>query len=127
MSQTFSLPITQPAAWAFSLENKLLPKIHYHEEIKNFLKDLCSVQCISLAVAVINVAFCLMSHQDGNTALHEVSWHGFSQSVKLLVKAGANVHAKNKVILQHRAWIWTTALIKYVCSSLLILPSNSFY
>uniref|UniRef100_A0A3Q3MWJ6 Ankyrin repeat domain 6b n=1 Tax=Labrus bergylta TaxID=56723 RepID=A0A3Q3MWJ6_9LABR len=34
--------------------------------------------------------------QDGNTALHEVSWHGFSQSVKLLVKAGANVHAKNK-------------------------------
>lgn len=36
--------------------------------------------------------------QDGNTALHEVSWHGFSQSVKLLVKAGANVHAKNKVI-----------------------------
>lgn len=35
--------------------------------------------------------------QDGNTALHEVSWHGFSQSVKLLVKAGANVHAKNKV------------------------------
>lgn len=35
--------------------------------------------------------------QDGNTALHEVSWHGFSRSVKLLVKAGANVHAKNKV------------------------------
>lgn len=35
--------------------------------------------------------------QDGNTALHEAAWHGFSQSVKLLVKAGANVHAKNKV------------------------------
>lgn len=35
--------------------------------------------------------------QDGNTALHEASWHGFSQSVKLLVKAGANVLAKNKV------------------------------
>ncbi|MBN3281034.1 ANKR6 protein, partial [Polyodon spathula] len=33
---------------------------------------------------------------DGSTALHEVSWHGFSQSVKLLVKAGANIHAKNK-------------------------------
>ena len=35
--------------------------------------------------------------QDGNTALHEASWHGFSQSAKLLVKAGANVLAKNKV------------------------------
>ncbi|PNJ60226.1 ANKRD6 isoform 15, partial [Pongo abelii] len=33
---------------------------------------------------------------DGNTALHEASWHGFSQSAKLLVKAGANVLAKNK-------------------------------
>uniref|UniRef100_A0A8C0NBV7 Ankyrin repeat domain 6 n=1 Tax=Canis lupus familiaris TaxID=9615 RepID=A0A8C0NBV7_CANLF len=32
----------------------------------------------------------------GNTALHEASWHGFSQSAKLLVKAGANVLAKNK-------------------------------
>lgn len=39
--------------------------------------------------------FCVF--QDGNTALHETAWHGFSQSVKLLVKAGANVHAKNKV------------------------------
>ena len=35
--------------------------------------------------------------QDGNTALHEVSWHGFSQCVKLLVKAGADAHIKNKV------------------------------
>lgn len=35
--------------------------------------------------------------EDGNTALHEVSWHGFLQCVKLLVKAGANVHIKNKV------------------------------
>lgn len=42
--------------------------------------------------------FSPLPFQDGNTALHEVSWHGFSQSVKLLVKAGANVHAKNKVI-----------------------------
>ncbi|MEQ2164306.1 hypothetical protein GOODEAATRI_005288, partial [Goodea atripinnis] len=32
----------------------------------------------------------------GNTALHEVSWHGFTQCVKLLVKAGADVHVKNK-------------------------------
>lgn len=39
----------------------------------------------------------LSAPQDGNTALHEASWHGFSQSVKLLVKAGANVLAKNKV------------------------------
>lgn len=35
--------------------------------------------------------------QDGNTALHEACWHGFSQSAKVLVKAGANVLAKNKV------------------------------
>lgn len=35
--------------------------------------------------------------QDGNTALHEAAWHGFSQSAKLLVKAGANVLARNKV------------------------------
>uniref|UniRef100_A0A452EUN2 Ankyrin repeat domain 6 n=1 Tax=Capra hircus TaxID=9925 RepID=A0A452EUN2_CAPHI len=38
----------------------------------------------------------LCAPQDGNTALHEASWHGFSQSAKLLVKAGANVLAKNK-------------------------------
>lgn len=43
-------------------------------------------------------SFCL-NGQDGNTALHEVAWHGFSQSAKLLVKAGANIHAKNKVLL----------------------------
>ncbi|XP_049320224.1 ankyrin repeat domain-containing protein 6 [Astyanax mexicanus] len=34
--------------------------------------------------------------QEGNTALHEVAWHGFSQSVKVLVKAGANLHIQNK-------------------------------
>lgn len=42
--------------------------------------------------------FCFI-WQDGNTALHEVAWHGFSQSVKLLVKAGAHIQAKNKVLL----------------------------
>ncbi|XP_027457044.1 ankyrin repeat domain-containing protein 6 isoform X12 [Callorhinus ursinus] len=43
---------------------------------------------------------CALDRQDkdGNTALHEASWHGFSQSAKLLVKAGANVLAKNKVL-----------------------------
>uniref|UniRef100_A0A672Q0B8 Uncharacterized protein n=1 Tax=Sinocyclocheilus grahami TaxID=75366 RepID=A0A672Q0B8_SINGR len=42
---------------------------------------------------------CALDLQDkeGNTALHEVSWHGFSSCVKLLVKAGANVQVKNKV------------------------------
>lgn len=39
--------------------------------------------------------------QEGNTALHEVSWHGFSTCVKLLVKAGADVQVKNKVIHVH--------------------------
>ncbi|XP_005248741.1 ankyrin repeat domain-containing protein 6 isoform X32 [Homo sapiens] len=41
---------------------------------------------------------CALDRQDkdGNTALHEASWHGFSQSAKLLIKAGANVLAKNK-------------------------------
>lgn len=46
--------------------------------------------------AVLRV-FNALFWQDGNTALHEASWHGFSRSVQLLVKAGANVHAKNKV------------------------------
>lgn len=45
------------------------------------------------------LSVCVCVPQDGNTALHEASWHGFSQSVKLLVKAGANVLAKNKVRL----------------------------
>jgi len=40
---------------------------------------------------------CVCALQDGNTALHEACWHGFSQSAKVLVKAGANVLAKNKV------------------------------
>uniref|UniRef100_A0A8C9FY67 ANKR6 protein n=1 Tax=Pavo cristatus TaxID=9049 RepID=A0A8C9FY67_PAVCR len=41
---------------------------------------------------------CALDRQDkdGNTALHEACWHGFSQSAKVLVKAGANVLAKNK-------------------------------
>lgn len=47
--------------------------------------------------AVFQWLYFLYFSQDGNTALHESAWHGFSQSVKLLVKAGANVHAKNKV------------------------------
>ncbi|XP_009473854.1 PREDICTED: ankyrin repeat domain-containing protein 6 isoform X2 [Nipponia nippon] len=33
---------------------------------------------------------------DGSLASHEACWHGFSQSAKVLVKAGANVLAKNK-------------------------------
>ncbi|KAJ7990862.1 hypothetical protein DPEC_G00291310 [Dallia pectoralis] len=37
-----------------------------------------------------------LQNKDGNTALHEVSWHGFCQSVKLLVEAGADVHVRNK-------------------------------
>jgi ankyrin repeat protein len=44
-----------------------------------------------------DVLSCLCVTQDGNTALHEAAWHGFSQSAKLLVKAGANVLARNKV------------------------------
>lgn len=44
-----------------------------------------------------NVLSCPCFTQDGNTALHEAAWHGFSQSAKLLVKAGANVLARNKV------------------------------
>lgn len=47
--------------------------------------------------AVFQRLYFLYFSQDGNTALHEAAWHGFGQSVKLLVKAGANVHAKNKV------------------------------
>lgn len=39
--------------------------------------------------------FCVL--KEGNTALHEVSWHGFSSCVKLLVKAGADVNIRNKV------------------------------
>ncbi|KAK5916241.1 hypothetical protein CgunFtcFv8_011244 [Champsocephalus gunnari] len=37
-----------------------------------------------------------LQDKDGNTALHEVSWHGFSHCVKLLVKAGADVNIRNK-------------------------------
>lgn len=51
--------------------------------------------------------------QDGNTALHEAAWHGFSQSVKLLVKAGANVHAKNKVTSAATARTTSTQLFAY--------------
>lgn len=40
---------------------------------------------------------CCCVLQEGNTALHEVSWHGFSSCVKLLVKAGADVNIGNKV------------------------------
>ena len=37
--------------------------------------------------------------QQGNTALHEASWNGFSSTVQLLVTSGANVHLLNKVLL----------------------------
>ncbi|XP_044531324.1 ankyrin repeat domain-containing protein 6 [Gracilinanus agilis] len=47
-------------------------------------------------VQLINKGAKVAVTKDGNTALHEASWHGFSQSAKLLVKAGANVLARNK-------------------------------
>lgn len=40
---------------------------------------------------------CFRVLKEGNAALHEVSWHGFSSCVKLLVKAGADVNIRNKV------------------------------
>lgn len=46
---------------------------------------------------MLTFSSCVYALQDGNTALHEACWHGFSQSAKVLVKAGANVLAKNKV------------------------------
>ncbi|KTG32723.1 hypothetical protein cypCar_00007065 [Cyprinus carpio] len=51
------------------------------------------------AISALIHGGCALDLQDkeGNTALHEVSWHGFSSCVKLLVKAGANVQVKNKV------------------------------
>lgn len=47
--------------------------------------------------SLANALSCPCVTQDGNTALHEAAWHGFSQSARLLVKAGANVLARNKV------------------------------
>lgn len=44
---------------------------------------------------IVVVVLCVF--EDGNTALHEASWHGFVQCVKLLIRAGADVHVKNKV------------------------------
>ena len=34
--------------------------------------------------------------QHGNTALHEASWKGFSQSVQYLCKSKANPYIKNR-------------------------------
>jgi ankyrin repeat protein len=33
----------------------------------------------------------------GNTALHEAAWKGFSQTIELLMKNKANAYIKNKV------------------------------
>uniref|UniRef100_A0A8C1KLG3 Ankyrin repeat domain 6 n=1 Tax=Cyprinus carpio TaxID=7962 RepID=A0A8C1KLG3_CYPCA len=58
------------------------------------IQDDVSITCLGASIQ----EGCALDRQDkdGNTALHEAAWHGFGQSVKLLVKAGANVHAKNK-------------------------------
>ncbi len=66
---------------------------------------------------------CLYCSQDGNTALHESAWHGFSQSVKLLVKAGANVHAKNKVTADCNTIV---NMCKYTNNALLMLFGGTF-
>lgn len=50
-----------------------------------------------MVIQPLTFSSCVCALQDGNTALHEACWHGFSQSAKVLVKAGANVLAKNKV------------------------------
>lgn len=55
------------------------------------------IYCFSKSQTMGNVLSSNVFTQDGNTALHEAAWHGFSQSAKLLVKAGANVLARNKV------------------------------
>lgn len=59
----------------------------------------CYLVC---GLSALNCSSCLCASQDGNTALHEACWHGFSQSAKVLVKAGANVLAKNKVRHIHK-------------------------
>lgn len=74
-------------------------------------------------MSVFNVLF----WQDGNTALHEVSWHGFSRSVKLLVKAGANVHAKNKVIASTSASIQDKVTLEEPSFSVLLFLLCYFY
>lgn len=58
--------------------------------------------CISILAFYSERLICekflmVVCFEDGNTALHEVSWHGFTHCVKLLVKAGADVHMRNKV------------------------------
>lgn len=74
-------------------------------------------------MSVFNVLF----WQDGNTALHEVSWHGFSRSVKLLVKAGANVHAKNKVIASTSASVQDKVTLEEPSFSVLLFLLCYFY
>ncbi|XP_029983525.1 ankyrin repeat domain-containing protein 6 isoform X2 [Sphaeramia orbicularis] len=49
-----------------------------------------------LSVQHTHCALVLCFVEECNTALHEASWHGFSQCVKQLVKAGADVHVRNK-------------------------------
>ncbi|NXV43686.1 ANKR6 protein, partial [Uria aalge] len=57
------------------------------------IQDDCYCAC---GRGALTFSSCVRALQDGNTALHEACWHGFSQSAKVLVKAGANVLAKNK-------------------------------
>ena len=40
-----------------------------------------------------------MSFKNGNTALHEASWNGYSKCVELLVNAKCNANLHNRVSL----------------------------
>lgn len=42
--------------------------------------------------------FALVFLQNGNTALHEAAWNGYSQTLQILIFRGAEVQLMNKVI-----------------------------
>ena len=69
-----------------------------------------------------HIGKCFMSFQNGNAAVHEAAWNGFSQTLDLLIKFNCNIQTTNKVrsvVLMdrgERGFSQTPYLLKFNCN-----------
>lgn len=51
------------------------------------------------------IGFFFFFFQNGNTALHEAAWNGYSKCVEFLVNAKCNVNIHNRVSKRMKQWL----------------------
>lgn len=70
---------------------------HYFHSSKKICTSTCSLFQQHKLIYFMNFFPSFHVLQQGNTALHEAAWKGFSQTIEVLMKHKANAYIKNKV------------------------------